>query len=449
MSQDTPKEIKIIFNFETQDIDIIKCNIKEKIITIFKNYFKKIGIELNSLYFLCNGDKICDFEKTFEEIANSENKENMEINILVYKASKSQIDENGTNKSQINEDSKINVYFLEPKNTKRITCKRKDKIKNICEQYEMQTQFKSNSLIYKLNGIELDLEKSFDYYEKINNDIFIHVFSKELIIILFAYLNVLYNVECYKEDKIEDICSNFASKNNINEKKVIFKYKDNLIDKNKTLNNFLKENNISNINEIKIDVIDYTGFLSFFSIHKIKIIIIASVTVVVATVAAIVIPKLIKHDEDPPDSCMLGYTLDHNKCKIDYNIRAIYFSKANEKVKLLSDNFNLNSLKKMTIDGKKQEPIKIITFNKAGNHTIYYSFNKYDNNNSSMNNCGYMFSGVENLLYAQFSYLTDYRPNVKFIGMFNNCINLKEAFFVFLRRNQYRYYDSLDYMHIN
>ena len=285
MSQDTPKEIKIIFNFETQDIDIIKCNIKEKIITTFKNYSKKIGIELNSLYFLCNGDKICDFEKTFEEIANSENKENMEINILVYKASKSQIDEDSTNKSQINEDSKINVYFLEPKNTKRITCKRKDKIKNICEKYEMQTQSKSKSLIYKLNGIELNLEKSFDYYEKINNDIFIHVFSKTLIIILFAYLNVLYNVECYKEDKIEDICSNFASKNNINEKKVIFKYKDNLIDKNKTLNNFLKENNISNINEIKIDVIDYTGFSSFFSIHKIKIIIIASITVVVVTVA--------------------------------------------------------------------------------------------------------------------------------------------------------------------
>ena len=103
----------------------------------------------------------------------------------------------------------------------------------------------------------------------------------------------------------------------------------------------------------------------------------------------------------------------------------------------------------MIIDGKKQEPIKTITFNKAGNHTIYYSFNKYDNNNSSMNNCGYMFSGVENLLYAQFSYLTDYSPNVKFIGMFNNCINLKEAFFVFLTRYQYHYHDSLDYMFNN
>ena len=66
-----------------------------------------------------------------------------------------------------------------------------------------------------------------------------------------------------------------------------------------------------------------------------------------------------------------------------------------------------------------------------------------------MNNCGYMFSGVENLLCAHFSFLTDYKPNVKFIGMFNNCINLKEAFFVFLTRYQYHHHDSLDYMFNN
>ena len=128
---------------------------------------------------------------------------------------------------------------------------------------------------------------------------------------------------------------------------------------------------------------------------------------------------------------------------------AIYFSKANEKVKLISDNFNLNNLKKMTIYGGIKEPIKRMTFINAGNHTIYYSFNKYDNNNSSMNNCGYMFSGIENLLYAHFSYLTNYLPNVKCIGMFNNCINLKETSFVFLAKSKYNCHDSLDYMFNN
>ena len=450
MNQVSPNEIKIIFTFESQDIDIIKCNINEKLITIFKNYSKKIGTELNSLYFLCNGEKISDFEKTFEEIFNSENKKNMEINILVYKVSKSQIDE----------DSTINVYFLELKNTKRITCNRKDKIKNICKQYEMKTQFKSNSIIYKLNGIELDLEKSFDYYDRVNNDIFINVFSKTLIIILFSYLNALYNVECYKEDKIEDICSNFASKNNINKKKVIFKYKNNLIDKNKTLNHFLNENNISNINEIKIDVIDYKGFPSFLSIHKIKIIIIASITVVVSTTAAIVIPRLKKTDPDPdpdPDSdslkCYPGYTLDRSQqCKIDYNIRATYFSEANEEVQLISDIFNLNNIKKMTIDGIITEPLKKITFNKAGNHTIYYSFIYYNKSLLSMNESSYMFSGIEKLLSAEISYFPLNLPNIRYFGMFNNCINLKNAIFIFLGKSpylSYGYFSRLDYMFNN
>ena len=137
MYQKTHKEIIIKFTFEAQDIDIIKCDIKEKLINIFKNYSKKKGLELDSLYFLCNGEIINDFEKSFEELANTENKINMEINILVYKI----------NELKINENSLINVYFLEEKNTKRIKCQRKDKIKDICNNYEIQTNFRPNSII--------------------------------------------------------------------------------------------------------------------------------------------------------------------------------------------------------------------------------------------------------------------------------------------------------------
>ena len=110
----------------------------------------------------------------------------MEMNILVFTVSKSHIDE----------DSTINVYFLEEKNAKKITCKRKGKIKDICNQYEIETDFKSNSKIYKLKGVELDLEKTFEKYDNTNNDIFINICSKTLICIIFVYLNVLYNVEC-------------------------------------------------------------------------------------------------------------------------------------------------------------------------------------------------------------------------------------------------------------
>jgi len=514
MTQNTPKEMKIIFTFEALDKDLIKCDIKEKLINIFKNYSKKKGIELDSLYFLCNGEIINDFEKTFEELANVENKNNMEINILVYIK----------NESKIDEDSIINVYFLEEKKTKRIKCKRKDKIKDICNNYEIQTNFKSNSMIYKYKGIELDLEKSFDNYELINNDIFIKVCSKTLIYIIFAYFGILYNVECYKEDKIEDMCSDFASKNNINKKKVMFKYKDKLIEQNKTLNQFLNENNI-NINEIKIDVIDFHGFPSFLSIHKIKIIVIASIVAasVTITVPIIVsknghttvpttiptsipntfpttepsnipntisttIPTIIystfpttspttepsnipitayttvptivsktilesstiKYSDIPttepeatelPIICEPGYALIDNECLIDYFIKAIYFSEAYERIQLISNNFNLNKIQKMTIDGIITEPTKFYTFNESGQHIIYYSFVRFTNNSLlSMDEGSGIFSWIEKLLYVEFSNYSannsrydlyhekyKYYPDVRFYGMFNNCINLKSV----------------------
>ena len=512
MSQNSPKEIKIIFTFQAQDKDIIKCDIKEKLINIFKNYSKKKGIELESLYFLCNGEIINDFEKTFEQLANTENKNNMEINILVYKV----------NESKIDEDSIINVYFLEEKNTKRIKCKRKDKIKDICNNYEIQTNFKSNSIVYKYKGVELDLEKTFDSYDSINNDFFIKVSSKTIIYIIFVYLGVLYNVECYKEDKIEDICSDFASKNNINKKKVMFKYKDNLIEQNKTLNQFLNENNLNiNINEIKIDVIDFHGFPSFLSIHKIKIIIISSIvaasvtisvpiivsknghtpvpttipttaqttdftnipnnisTTVATTIPSTVLttsptitpsniatngytsvptitPKTILESSIITDSdistteaeateipiiCQPGYALIENECQIDYFIKAIYFSEAYERIQLISNNFNLNKIKKMTIDGIIIEPTKFYTFNESGEHIIYYSFIRYTNNSLlSMDEGSGIFSCIEKLLYVEFSnysannsyydfYHEEYKyyPDVRFYGMFNNCINLKSV----------------------
>ena len=508
MYQKTHKEIIIKFTFEAQDIDIIKCDIKEKLINIFKNYSKKKVLELYSLYFLCNGEIINDFEKSFEELANTENKINMEINILVYKI----------NESKINEDSLINVYFLEEKNTKRIKCQRKDKIKDICNNYEIQTNFRPNSIIYKYKGVELDLEKTFDSYDILNNDIFINVCSKTLIYIIFVYLGVLYNVECYKEDKIEDICSDFASKNNINKKKVMFKYKNNLIEQNKTLYQFLNENNI-NINEIKIDVIDFQGFPSFLNIHKIKIIVIASIVAASITISVPVIVSLNQHTTIPttvpttipatipttlptiefsnipntisntipttipstilttttstapsnipiiaynplsstitdsditttepkntelPIICEPGYALIENECLIDYFIKAIYFSEAYERIQLISNNFNLNKIKKMTIDGRITEPTKFYTFNESGQHIIYYSFVRYTNNSLlSMNEGSGIFSWIERLLYVEFSNYSannsyydfyheiyKYYPDVRFYGMFNNCINLKSV----------------------
>ena len=207
MSLIKSNEMNISFIYESQITNTIKCNINEKMINILKNYSNIIGKKLDSLFFIANGTQIDNYEKTINEIASKENKRIIEIKILVYKKSES-----------INDDDSKNIYFLEENNTIKISCKKGDKIKSISEKYENLTKFKNNSIIYKYKGKELDLEKTFDDYNIKEKDIFINVYKKTLIYIIFTYLNIKYTIECYKEDKIEDICSDFASKNKIDKK---------------------------------------------------------------------------------------------------------------------------------------------------------------------------------------------------------------------------------------
>ena len=112
------------------------------------------------------------------------------------------------------------------------------------------------------------------------------------------HIYILYSIECYKEDKIEDICSEFASKNNINKKKVMFQYKDKSVNQKQTLNELLNEDNIVKINDIKIDVIDSHFSPSFFSMHKVKLIIVLAIAAVAIEIFFIVYAILNEKDND-------------------------------------------------------------------------------------------------------------------------------------------------------
>ena len=73
----------------------------------------------------------------------------------------------------------------------------------------------------------------------------------------------------------------------------------------------------------------------------------------------------------------------------------------------------------MTIDGKNEDPTKNYVFNDDGEHIIYFSFNNYTSD-SSLSEGGWIFSGIENLKYVEFSNYTKVYPDVSFKGMFNN-----------------------------
>ena len=78
---------KVEFQYENLNI-MIQCQRKETMKDIFQKFANKAGIELNNLYFLYNGEKILNLNLTFEEQANTQDKNANKMNIVAFKYQK-------------------------------------------------------------------------------------------------------------------------------------------------------------------------------------------------------------------------------------------------------------------------------------------------------------------------------------------------------------------------
>ena len=73
---------QVVFSYNSQNI-IIQCNLYELIYEIFQKFSTKANKDLNSLYFLYNGDIISNQFLTLDEIMNRDDKIRNKMNILV------------------------------------------------------------------------------------------------------------------------------------------------------------------------------------------------------------------------------------------------------------------------------------------------------------------------------------------------------------------------------
>ena len=73
---------KVVFSFNGNEI-IIQCTKEDKMKDICNKFATKIDININSLLFLYNGNKI-NYEQTFKQHANSIDNNNSQMNLLVY-----------------------------------------------------------------------------------------------------------------------------------------------------------------------------------------------------------------------------------------------------------------------------------------------------------------------------------------------------------------------------
>ena len=120
-------EAYVIFTLDGMDV-IILCSFEEKMRDICQKYASKIEENLNSLAFLYGGNQI-NFELLFKNQANSLDKANKKMKVLVYK----------------NEDDIINC----PKCNEKIKLKM-EKIDDIISS--------NNTILDTLNGIKVQLD---------------------------------------------------------------------------------------------------------------------------------------------------------------------------------------------------------------------------------------------------------------------------------------------------
>ena len=108
MSEDKYEEIKLIFNLESQEENVIKCHINEKLINMFDLYCQIKNLKIDSVFLLYNGIVIENYNVTLDKLLNSASKSVGEAKIVVIEKSKSLISNNSKMNDSCNDKKNIN-----------------------------------------------------------------------------------------------------------------------------------------------------------------------------------------------------------------------------------------------------------------------------------------------------------------------------------------------------
>ena len=222
-------DAKVIFTSDTlDDVNlIIECSNEDKMKDICQKYATKIKRNIDSLIFLYKGSQI-NFELTFSNQADSIDRNNGKMKILVNKKKNSQFNspKNKDSSKDYNNTSKNNIEVLKKVKSKYIVdiffSYIDEKIKLKIVKYNKHLQniiniklinykfFSRRYIIYNKNGIARE-------YSGYNDELIFELDGNNLII------------QCSSQDKMKDICQKYATKINKNIDSLLFIYEGNKI----------------------------------------------------------------------------------------------------------------------------------------------------------------------------------------------------------------------------
>ena len=152
------KIIKVNFIYESHPNISFECEQKQKLKDIFEEFASQNGINLNSIYFIINGQKLTesDFDKSLKEFITPKNKD--ELNIFVYD---NEI-ENSENRDLLNLNQNGIIVFSYRSEFIEIKCSIKSKMGDVTNNLANQIGSNVNDLDFYYGNTKLNFGKTFD-----------------------------------------------------------------------------------------------------------------------------------------------------------------------------------------------------------------------------------------------------------------------------------------------
>ena len=159
-------EVEFIYK---QQITIVQCELNNKIGDIYKRFISKVGIDINSVYFLYSGNKIDNNELTIDKLININDREIKKMKIIVESINQIEINEALIESNEIicpkcKEKAMININNY---NIKIYGCKNNHIIDNILfENFENLQMIDISKIICeecKINNKKESYENKFNY----------------------------------------------------------------------------------------------------------------------------------------------------------------------------------------------------------------------------------------------------------------------------------------------
>ena len=323
-------EIELIISYESQAIEILYCNLEDKLDDVLLKFATKKNLKDCSFLALYGGNVVSEnnSKKTISEIINTRDKFDKKMSMLLYR-------QNPSSDNQKNKNINI-VLMIDPQKIFVLQGTKEETIKAILQKNSSKIDIDINSFVFKYGKENIDINKKFDdianEIDQKFSGITLYAFTNRKLNVNFIFNNYKqFRTECFFEDSIRKICTIYCVSNNKNINNCLFKFDLKDINLDQTFNQLLSKkeeikgrDEILSINETikkendkEIDIIVYEKE-SFFQKNKIKIIIALSILCAIIIIAIILIIVLTKksdsdseESENPFDSTTISqYPID-------------------------------------------------------------------------------------------------------------------------------------------